>query len=99
MSGQSEHDRALLEVIHDHVQNVAIATYDVTRAHTTAEMEKMRAEMRADLERATGGRFADVRDNILVWLNRITVPNVSVPTTPMVPAPVSLQPHHPENPA
>jgi hypothetical protein len=98
MSDQSQHDRALLEAIHDHVVNASISTYDVTKAHVAADMEKMRAEMRADLERATGGRFAEVRDNILVWLNRITVPDVTVPTTSLVPAPpASAPPHHPEH--
>lgn len=102
MSEQSEHDRALLEVMHDHVQNMAVATYDLTKAHTAAEMEKLRreisAEMRADLERATGGRFSDVRDNILVWLRCITMPDVTVPSTPLAPVAMSPSALDPENP-
>jgi hypothetical protein len=98
MSDQSQHDRALLEAIHVHVENMAIATYDVTKAHLAADMEKMRVDIRADLERATGGRFAEVRDNILVWLNRVTVPDVTLPTTSLVPAPPApVPPHHPEH--
>lgn len=84
---ETTRDRALLRAVSNHVLNIAADTFAAARRHTekttdaaaTAVRAELSAELKAELDAATGGSFADVRDNLLRCLGTVTAPDVVLP--------------------